>query len=453
MRIWLIQVGEPLPIDGDHPRLLRIGIFANLLASQGHEVLWWCSTFKHTDKTFRFQRDTRIRVNENLELFLMHSSGYKRNISLKRLADHRELGARFRKLAEKETRPDMIHCGFPTIELSVEAGLYGKQHNVPVILDVRDMWPDVFLQTLPKIMQRVGRGLLSKLYQKSRRAFKLATAISGHAPGFRDYGLKLAKRPATSNDQHFPFAYEPKILTSEQHREAREFWKQSGIEEDAEKLTISFFGTMRVHPNFDLETPINAAKILQSRNENVRFVFCGIGPARKRLERLAQGLGNVTFSGWVDAAGINALMDMSHMGLLPYRPSDDFVLSIPNKAPEYLSGALPILTCLTKGYLHDLLSEKKCGVFYESGKSEQLADSLMKLSKSLTELKAMSKEAKKLFEERFRADIVYNEMAVYLENIAKQGRSVAEEKTPAKPALRRERFGGQARSGVDTKIR
>jgi len=50
MRIWLVTIGEPLPIDGSNERLYRMGIIANLLVKKGHKIIWWSSTFNHVRK-------------------------------------------------------------------------------------------------------------------------------------------------------------------------------------------------------------------------------------------------------------------------------------------------------------------------------------------------------------------------------------------------------------------
>ena len=42
MRVWLVQRAESTPHDdGGERRLLRVGILADILQSQGHEVVWW----------------------------------------------------------------------------------------------------------------------------------------------------------------------------------------------------------------------------------------------------------------------------------------------------------------------------------------------------------------------------------------------------------------------------
>jgi glycosyltransferase involved in cell wall biosynthesis len=327
------------------------------------------------------------------------------------------LGERFRCLALREPVPNIIHCGFPTIELSVEATRYGKERNIPVVLDVRDMWPDVFLQTLPRAARMFAKPMFHKYYTQAKQAFSDATAISGHAPGFCDYGLRMVPREKTATDRHFPFAYESMNMTQLQEQGALAFWSRHGIARDNRILTVCFFGTMGAHPNLDLETPIRAARLLDETGEQIRFVLCGIGPRLGRLKKIAAGLKNVIFAGWVDSAKIATLMKLSDIGLLPYQPSEDFVLSIPNKVPEYLSGGLLVLSSLTNGYLHDLLDDRNCGLFYPSKDPRQLARLLGALSRNRSSIQFMSRNAKELYEEQFRADKVYEAMADYLEDI------------------------------------
>ncbi len=60
----------------------------------------------------------------------------------------------FTKLANSyDTLPDVIHvCNVP-IELCHAAVTYGRAKGIPVVIDVRDLWPDVYLEVIP---QRFG---------------------------------------------------------------------------------------------------------------------------------------------------------------------------------------------------------------------------------------------------------------------------------------------------------
>ena len=88
---------------------------------------------------------------------MLHGCGYSSNVSLARFRDHRQVAERFAAAAAAEPRrPDIIVAGLPTIELCLESTRYGKQRGVPVVLDMRDMWPDVFLELLPPALRSAG---------------------------------------------------------------------------------------------------------------------------------------------------------------------------------------------------------------------------------------------------------------------------------------------------------
>jgi hypothetical protein len=114
MLIWLITPGEPLPMDSNHPRLMRTGILADLLAENGHQVVWWSTTFNHSIKEFRVKENTKVQLNEHLTLVLLHGKGYKHNLSIDRVIDHQQVAKNFNKLSLLEEKPAIIVVSFPT---------------------------------------------------------------------------------------------------------------------------------------------------------------------------------------------------------------------------------------------------------------------------------------------------------------------------------------------------
>jgi glycosyltransferase involved in cell wall biosynthesis len=418
VHFWLIQVGEPLPTDQGRPRLLRTGLLAAELVRRGHRVTWWASTFRHGSKTHRADRSTELTVEPGYRLMLLHSPGYRSNVSLRRLLDHRALAREFRDWARRESPPDLIHCGFPTIELAFEAAAYAQERAVPLAIDARDMWPDIFVGAVPGPLRPLLRVALGREFRMAGEAFRQATAVTAHAPGFVDWGLRCGNRARSRHDRDFPFAYPVTPPSADVLQLAERFWNEQGLSAKDERFVVCFFGTFAARKEVDLATVIRAARELQSALPSLVFVLCGVGPAAARYHAMARGLKNVVFPGWIDSAQIWTLMRRSRLGLLPYLPSEDFRLSLPNKSIEYLSAGLPILTSLRGGYLESVLQEGGCGVFYEGGDPASLVEAVCRIAADPLSLDAQRAAAGILFSERFRSDVVYGAMTDYLEELA-----------------------------------
>jgi glycosyltransferase involved in cell wall biosynthesis len=412
MRVWLVTVGEPLPSDGSGDRLHRTGQLASQLVAAGHDVIWWTSTFDHERKKLRFKSDTCVDVRAHYRIWLLHSRvTYGRHASLERIVNHFTLASRFTHLSVRETKPDIILCSLPTLELSLAATSYGDEHRVPVVLDARDMWPDIFLEPVPKFMRPLGRLAIQPFRMMARRACSRAAAIVGITPHFVEWALRYAGRKRTALDRDFPLAY-PDVKPPEADV-SRAVNRWSSVGASNEKFVACYFGGMTRH--LDMETVIAAARMLV-HDRRFLFILCGTGDRLDYYKRLAADCPNVLLPGWIGAADIWALMRVASVGLAPYHSSPSFIVSIPNKAIEYLCGGLPVVSSL-KGSLAELLSGHRCGITYENRNAQGLATLFTHLCDNRGRLVEMSKNARHLFESRFRADVVYPDMVRYLEYV------------------------------------
>lgn len=414
MHIWLVTVGEPLPTDEGNVRLHRCGILAGLLAEKEHDVTWWTSTFDHFNRTQRYREDTTVSLADNYRLRVLRGPGYKRNISLKRIWDHYVIARKFKKLIATEPAPDVILCSLPTLELSVACVEYGKKMGIPVVLDIRDMWPDIFLRAVPRWAQGPARLAMTPMTRMARTACAEAFAIFGHAPAFVDWGLDYGNRKPTRFDKDFPFGYVTRMPEKAAMADAEKFWKQLGVGQEADVPVVCFFGTLG--HQFAIDTVIEAARRIESKRR-VQIVLCGSGDRLDDFRRMAADCRNVVFPGWVDAPKIRALMQIASLALAPYHGTPDFEASIPNKAIEYLSGGLPILSSMKQGILNDLLSVHDCGISYD-GQAQKLEQIIGQLCDRPEQRAEMSNNALRLFEDRFTASKVYGEMIEHLQEIA-----------------------------------
>lgn len=415
MRIWLITIGEPFPTDGNGgDRLYRAGILATMLAKNGHDVVWWSSTFDHVRKRQRFTTDTTLILEHGIKLKLLHGCSYTSNVSLRRLVDHAILARKFTRQAEGMPRPDVILCSLPPLELPVAVTRYGKTHSVPVIVDVRDLWPDLFVDLVPRWVRPLFNLALAPMWRQARMACRNAFAITGNAPQFVEWGLALAARTGSELDRSFPHGYAGNTPDRTKVEEAYAYWENHGIRNDRGVFVACFFGAVGLQS--ELDTVIDAARLLEQRGRKFKFVLCGKGDHLESLREKSADVSSVLFPGWIGADEIWTLMQMSQVGLAVYRSNVGYVTNLPNKPIEYLSSGLPIVSSL-KGYLEHFLADHRCGLTYPNGNAEVLANMLTDLDNDRSKLATMSGNARLVFAEKFDADKVYGEMMVYLQDV------------------------------------
>lgn len=268
--------------------------------------------------------------------------------------------------------------------------------KIPVVIDTRDFWPDIFGEQLPGPFRPLAPLVFYPFRRAASRTLARADALSGMTESAMDWALAMAGRARRHTDFWFPFSYR-----KPDHHGARS--THSG-------LRLCFLGTLS--PRSNLETIIEAVRIARNRNINVSIDICGRGEVEPALHQRASGLDAVRFAGWLDAEALASVMASSDLGVLPYdRP--DFHLSIPNKFVEYLAGDLPVLSC-TDGEVRTLIEQTGCGV-WSRPTPEAMADAIAAIQPA--DLERMRKEAAGTFATTFEENAVFSKALACLQNI------------------------------------
>lgn len=412
MNIWILKEGEPLPIYCNDVRLMRAGMFASTFSSEGHNVLWWASTYFHYEKRYISEKSETHAITPNLSLELLHSiNGYKKNFSIKRMRYSQDLGKAFREQSRDKESPDIIYCSWPLIDLSYEAVKYGQNHSIPVVIDVRDFWPDIFIQPFPKLLQPLAKVGVKLLFgKKTSYVMKNATAVVGVIPNSLQFAQSHG-RTLSSLDHVVHLAYDSTPVEAEDTKQAQLLWKSYGLAKD--KCIVSYIGTISNRIG-DFDTLIEAAK--ECSDPKIVFVLCGTGNYVEELNEKTKNLNNVVLPGYRNRAELQVLLSMSTFGLLAYRNTDDFIDSLPNKFGEYLSTGLIILTSL-QGLSKTKVEENACGAYYDS--ADSLISTIESINNDRAKVKQMSDNALDLFHAEFDASTVYTEFSNFLESLTR----------------------------------
>lgn len=402
MNIWLLAIGEPLIIDRQKLRLHRTGLLAKHIAEDAKcEVTWFTSTFNHFTKEHEFENDEVYKPQENLKIVALKGRGYKKNISIERVIDHRTIATKFSNVSKSLQKPDIIVASFPTMTLCKAAIDYGLKNNVKVFIDYRDLWPEVFVDIVPAPFKFIFNFLFKPLFNQRSYIFRNATGLISITDEILNQALVIAERKRSDYDSFFPLGYFKARHSINETNIAKVFWDK--IIQNDSGINICFFGTFG--HQFDFDTIIKAAEILESKS--VKFYLCGSGDKLDTLINSSKHLKNVYFPGYMSSSQIQILLDRSHIGICPYIAKKAFLNSIPGKAIEYFSNGLPVLTTLGEGVLGQLVTNENFGLNYQQGNPMSLVKSIERLLFLIKNNKISNRKIIEYYNSNFDSKVVY----------------------------------------------
>jgi glycosyltransferase involved in cell wall biosynthesis len=415
MKVWLFEIGDLLPLKPGI-RKMRTGLLADQLMARGHKVRWWASAFEHQRKVMLFQHDQEIALSPLLTLQVLRGCGYSRNFSLPRYIDHRIIAAKFRKTAPKLEPPDVVVAALPCYHLAFEAVRFGRRRNIPVLVDVRDTWPDIFLTRIRSpFLKKMGQMALGPDFQRVRWLLREAQGLVAVSDTYLDWALKKAGRPAGEWDRVFYLGYQ---AVSSNSRPPQSSNPPAWLKGHATRMLILFLGTFGL--SYDLSLILAAAGRLQAAGrEDVHFILAGTGEQEDLVHRESAGLANVSLPGWIDGEEITALLQLGYLGLMTYSPTAP--QSLPYKPFEYLSAGLPLVSSLG-GEMAEIINHFGLGLNYPAGELDGLCRSIETLLDNSSLRDKMSVNALAFFKEYGDADKIYTEYAKHLENLAIAGK-------------------------------
>ena len=417
MHFWLLIEGEPLVTDFDNSRLHRMCSLTEVLHTRGHKVTVWSSTTNHRDKTIRSSERLVTNYLPGYDVVLIDSSTYDRNISFARIIHNVKTAKKFKRIALERhvDAPDFIISAYPAIEFTKAGVQVAKQMGVPIAVDVRDLWPDIFVEILPSWLHLFARIAVYPFNRQARYIADNATAIIGITDEFVSWFEKKSSTKFLKTKKTFPLSYKVEMLSKKDRDEAENFWLEKGLKPSEKSFTICMFGNLVA--NAEIPLLVEAArKISEGKIYDIRFVVCGVGEILDDLREASKDLPNFYLPGWVTKSQIRVLMEMSGAGVLPYRSDRGFELSLPNKVGEYLSEGLPIISSIS-GVASQFLDSRGVGLTYKNQDLECLLSTIYTLvgNKKLRSL--MSKKAYMVFQTEFNAESVYEQYADYLESL------------------------------------
>src|SRR5690606_36946884 len=113
-------------------------------------------------------------------------------------------------------------------ELCFGAERLAKKWGIPLILDVRDLWPDIFVEAVPRPLQWLASAVLLPYFWMTRRALRSARALFAVSRDYLNWAVRRAGRSSSPDDGVFALGYEAPIPDGTDRTEVLQYTSHPG---------------------------------------------------------------------------------------------------------------------------------------------------------------------------------------------------------------------------------
>ncbi len=259
---------------------------------------------------------------------------------------------------------DVVWATSPPIFQALGALVVAKARGLPLVLEVRDLWPD-FAVELGVLRNPTLIGLAR---WAERLLYQQADAVVVNSPGFVDHvaghGVPRERIALVPN------GVEVEAFDPDARGEA--FRRELGLPDGV--ALVTYTGAHGI-PN-DLDVFLDAAALLAHRDD-VRFALVGAGRDKDRLVARAgeMGLDDVLFVDPQPKERMPEVLAASALGVAILKPIPLFDTTYPNKVFDYMAAGRPTVLAID-GVIREVVEAADAGTFVPPGDAAALASAV-----------------------------------------------------------------------------
>ena len=389
--------------------------FAENLIKEGYKPTIFCASTNHFS-------DNHIDTNENqystdsvndIPFVFVNTPEYKGNGKkrvLNMISFYRGLFKTAKMYAELNGKPDVILAS-SVHPLTLVAGIkIAKKLDIPCICEVRDLWPE----SIVAYGSLKRKSLIAKLlYQGEKWIYKKASSVimtwEGGSQYIIDQGwdeqIDLSKVKHISNG----------VIIDSFDRNSKENQIDDNDLNSNNYKNLVYAGSIRKVNNLGLL--LEAAKLVQEKDQQIRFLIYGSGDEKEMLENRCkeENINNVVFKGRVEKKLIPSILKKSYANILHNSSTSlDKYGQSQNKFFEYLAAGRCVIQTYTTGY--SVLEKFNCGLSAVKQHPEEIAEIILEACKDNEKAEQMGENARKASYE-FDFKKLTNKLTEVIENV------------------------------------
>ncbi|MCM1121705.1 MAG: glycosyltransferase [Eubacterium sp.] len=296
---------------------------------------------------------------------------------------------------------DVVYISIPANDIAAMTTDMCKKNNVPVVVDIEDLWPEAMSMVIKNDWLR--KLLLYSFAKDAEKTYRNADGIIGTSDDYTNRAFRRRKRniPAETvyvgcNLKDFDDGVEK--YSAEIEKKEGEFW-------------VTYAGS--ISTSYDIKTLIDAGYSL--RNRGVQVQILGTGSLKEKLEVYSRDMENIHFWGFTAYPKMAAALNKSDVVV------NSFVRGAPqsivNKIGDYLASGKPMINTLENPLFCKMVGENDIGTNVEPGNIQKLVEVI---EKYMDGDGGQGKNARELAEKKFDRAVSYLKIVGIVNRVAKQ---------------------------------
>lgn len=276
----------------------------------------------------------------------------------------------------------------PTFFAAMAAASLARRRRIPFIMEVRDLWPAIFVELgvirNPRIIRLLEKWEIS-LYRAATRIVTVTEAFRQDLIGRGIPAEKVVTIPNGADVNYWQPAPKPQALA-----------EKLGVQN---KFVVLYSGAHGISQA--LTKILDSAQHLREHSE-IQFVFVGEGAEKDQLvERARQeNITNVTFLDPVTKDEVRDFYALADVCLVPLRDIPLFETFIPSKMFEMMAMEKPIVASV-RGEAADILNRSGGATVVPPEDSRAIADAILALYNNRAEANTMGKRGRQFVIENY----------------------------------------------------
>ena len=374
----------------------RTSFIPRFLAEHGHQVELVCPNFDHHTKQY-IPNLSALSEGVPYKITFLRTTPYRANVAPARVVSQIIFGHHLKRYLNSRVPPDVVYAFIPSLEVGMVARQYAAAHNIKFVIDVRDLWPEVFNILLPS--PRITEVLFYSQKISADAIYMAADEVIAVSDTYRARVMQVNSKASKGHTIYLG-------------TELAKFDAAASIAREKGKpregIAVVYAGTLG--NSYDLETLFSALHILRHRgHQSLKCLIMGDGPLEGAFRAKARTLGvEAEFTGRLPYQQMVSRLVTCDIAVNTLRKGA--AQSIINKHADYAAAGLPVVSNQENEEYRQLVEGWEIGFNCRIADAMDMAAKLEMLIVDPALRERMGKNHRRLAEEKFDRNKTYGQI-------------------------------------------